>query len=535
MRNTWWFTRPKRDLVAVPHLLRVLANIAEGKVWATADKERELEYERQLEASRLKAQGIRRDQRGGGARTYRSWLKSLGLLYMDEDGRLWLTSAGEALVEGAPPLEIIKNQVLKYQFPAAFSVQGQSKVSRRFQVRPFVLLLQLLRDSRLGGYLDENEDIAKVVICHGTGNSDADSEALIERILTLRKHGDSSLETDYVQRYATKRQGQITFGELVKNHIDIANTAGNWLGYTQLVTRHGGEWRLSAQEDAQQEVDRVLEQLQSAPLIGDPEDEPKFQRRYGLKPGQKKDTRRQLGTSISRRGMVDNLVASAFYGLSGERPVTHLTPDIVQEVAGRVAVKYDDAERILRRIAPSGDVEYFLHEYSQMAFDSGKRAREFERATAAIFRDIFGLDAEHVGDKGRVPDVMVSSDEGGWSGIIDTKAYSNGYRLGISQQDRMVDYAQRFETYAMGRPPLRFFAYIVSDHKPTISRQIQDISRRVGTPGVAITARHIIEMVKRHRREPYTQEELVALFSKNRALDARDLGHPEAAKQPLQV
>lgn len=67
MRNTWWVTRPKRSLVSVPQCLFALANAAEGIPWKTSDKTIELEYERQLELGRLKAEGDRRDQ-GGEAR-----------------------------------------------------------------------------------------------------------------------------------------------------------------------------------------------------------------------------------------------------------------------------------------------------------------------------------------------------------------------------------------------------------------------------------------------------------------------------------
>jgi len=33
-----------------------------------------------------------------------------------------LTLAGEAILNGDSPVEVLKNQVLKYQFPSAFSV-----------------------------------------------------------------------------------------------------------------------------------------------------------------------------------------------------------------------------------------------------------------------------------------------------------------------------------------------------------------------------------------------------------------------------
>lgn len=170
-RNTWWVTRPKRSLPPVPRCLMAIALEAEGKVWKTTDKTTELTIEKNLELAGLKAKGKRRDQTGGGARTYRAWLKSLGLVFMDEDGKFWLTDAGEALVkQEMPPLTVLKKQVLDYQFPSAFTYKGQSAVDSRFKVRPFVFLLQLLLDERLEGYLNEKEEIGKIVIAHGVSN-----------------------------------------------------------------------------------------------------------------------------------------------------------------------------------------------------------------------------------------------------------------------------------------------------------------------------------------------------------------------------
>lgn len=167
--------------------IAVLSNAAEGKVWTTQGKKIELEYERNLELAELKAVGKRRDQGGGGARTYRAWLKSLGLVFMDDENRLQLTTAGAGLVQGEPPLEILTKQVLGYQFPSAFSYQRYSAVAPRFRVRPFIFLLQLLLDPRLGGYLIEKEDIAKIALCYGENNSQRCVDDVVERILEHRE------------------------------------------------------------------------------------------------------------------------------------------------------------------------------------------------------------------------------------------------------------------------------------------------------------------------------------------------------------
>ena len=205
MHNRWWVTRPKRDLLTVPLCLAVLAHHAQGRVWATPNKETELAIELGLEDAHLKRRGKRRDQKGGGARTYRAWMKSLGLLFMDEEGRLWLTSAGEALAKGEPPLDILKKQVLGYQFPSAYTFKGSTRVADRFRIRPFVFLLQLLLDDRLDGYLLESEEVAKIVIAYGETNSQKSVDEVVRLIQEHRLVGDAMLPDNYVEEFASSR------------------------------------------------------------------------------------------------------------------------------------------------------------------------------------------------------------------------------------------------------------------------------------------------------------------------------------------
>lgn len=112
--NMWWFTRPKRSLLSTPQALREFALLYEGRTWSSNGREVELSFEENLERAGIKGEGPRFDRTGGGARTYRAWLRSLGLFYQDKDKVCYLTDAGEALVKNdMPPFEIIKKQVLE--------------------------------------------------------------------------------------------------------------------------------------------------------------------------------------------------------------------------------------------------------------------------------------------------------------------------------------------------------------------------------------------------------------------------------------
>ena len=124
MLNHWWVTRPKRKLNSVPEVLSTFAELSLNQQWA-GQRTSHLSLEEALESAGLKRQGERRDQGGGGARTYKAWLASLGLIFTQESTKqIKLTLAGEAIMNGDSPLDVLKGQVLKYQFPSSFSFSG---------------------------------------------------------------------------------------------------------------------------------------------------------------------------------------------------------------------------------------------------------------------------------------------------------------------------------------------------------------------------------------------------------------------------
>ena len=170
MLNYWWVTRPKRKLDSVPEVLATFADISLNQEWQ-GQRGKQLAYEDALEKAGLKRIGLRRDQSGSGARTYQAWLESLGLIFHEEKTKkIRLTLAGEAIMNGESPVDILKCQVLKYQFPSAFSVSRGVQVSDRFKVHPFLFLLRLLIDSRIS-YLCQDE-IAKICAIEAENESE---------------------------------------------------------------------------------------------------------------------------------------------------------------------------------------------------------------------------------------------------------------------------------------------------------------------------------------------------------------------------
>lgn len=287
MLNYWWVTRPKRKLDSVPAVLACCASVARSCEWQ-GNTYTHLQFEEELEKRGLKRVGERKDQRGGGGRTYLVWLFSLGLVFIQETtGMVKLTLAGEAILSGDKPEEVLKNQVLKYQFPSPFSLSPSSKtrVAERFHIRPFKFLLKLLCDQRLECYLTQ-EEIGRIAAVEADNESKETYEKVIARILEYREDGIASLSDDFFTQYAPST-GKVNIVHPYSHLDDLANTLINWLDYTGLIVRTEGRVEISPGKES--EAASILGDNTS--LIDDAENQESFQRKYGLDLNHKEDLR----------------------------------------------------------------------------------------------------------------------------------------------------------------------------------------------------------------------------------------------------
>lgn len=286
MINYWWVTRPKRKLNSVPEVLTTFADISLNQEWQ-GQRDTHLNLEEALEDAGLKRVGERRDQTGGGARTYQAWIASLGLIFIQESTKqLKLTLAGEAIMNGDSPVAVLKSQILKYQFPSSFSTSRGVDVSLRFKIRPFRFLLRLLMDPAIG-YLTE-EEIAKVVITNAENETADCYRKVVNKILVFRNYGDRSLDADFFTKYAPKT-GTVNIAHPYSHLTDTANTFINWIEYTQLAKRDDDDKRLRVITEKTDEVKAILSVC--PPFIDRPTQHEYFQRKYGIDPKHQKDTR----------------------------------------------------------------------------------------------------------------------------------------------------------------------------------------------------------------------------------------------------
>lgn len=523
MINHWWVTRPKRKLNSVPEVLACCASYSLDNEWR-GNVYSHVAFEKALEDAGLKRVGERRDQRGGGGRTYFAWLSSLGLVFEHEATKqIKLTLAGEALLNGESPAEVLKWQVLKYQFPSPFSLSpksSKSRVSERFKIRPFRFLLQLLREPKLGCQLSQ-EEIARIVIVEAENESDQVYKYIVERILAYRDKGADILAKDFLVLYSSKVNYQNPYGHL----DDVANTIINWLEYTQLILRDQddqGRPFITIAPEKICEVDAILND--GSRMIERATDQEYFQRKYGLDAKHQKDTRNLLATkSVSAQMISEQMIRQAFLSEALKSPIYTISSELVSRIAHKTGIVLQQVEDTLLKLYPHGAIGSFMSEYYEMAFKGRDEATDFEKATVEIFSQSFGFKAQHVGPIGLTPDVLILSDSDGYQAIIDNKAYSK-YSITNDHYNRMVhNYIGAMSHYSNSPYGLAFFSYIAGGFGSNIGNQLNRISTDTGIPGSAVSVSNIIKMVERSQTNPYTHAEIRKIFSVNRLVGIEDL------------
>ena len=517
MLNYWWVTRPKRRLNSIPETLATFAEIALNKEWE-GQRGSHLSLEDALEEAGLKKTGQRRDQTGGGGRTYQAWLESLGLIFIQEKTeKIKLTLAGEAIMAGDSPVQVLTSQILKYQFPSAFSVSRGVQVASRFRIRPFRFMLRLLSDNRIECLSEE--ELAKIVIVEAENESDGCFERIVTRIQQFRSDGDACLDDDFSTKYASSRgiNPEHPFSHL----LDVANTLVNWMEYTQLARRDENRC-LRILPERQEEVNRIL--MVNPPFIPRPNEHEFFQRKYGIDPKHKKDTRDLTGAmNISPKIIAEQKIKNAFVFEALRSPITKISATLIDRICEQTGLNPHIVEDTLNRLYPHGAVGAFMTEYFEMAFKGREDATEFEKATVELFKESFGFEARHVGPIGLTPDVLLLSDSGGYQAIVDNKAYHQ-YSISNDHHNRMVhNYIEGLRNYSSSPFPLAFFSYIAGGFGPNISNQLRKITNATHVSGSAMGVSNMIKLVELNAKNPYSHQKIRDIFSCGRLIEMKDL------------
>jgi hypothetical protein len=513
--NHWFVTRPKRRLVLLVDALKAFMAVAQGEVWR-GNRALHLLYEDALETAGVKAPGERRDQRAGGGRTYAAWLYAYGLWFEDSDGRVWPTFAGQDLLEGRQPMDILLYQLLNFQYPSPYSQSKGVKIHDRFhRIFPFRFLLKLLLEPRLGGILRQRE-IGLYVITRAENERSYDR--IVEDIETDRTLGSSdanisALLGDGWQRHYTKR-GNV--GEL----YDVANTFICNLEFTGLIDRTDEPGTIKIR-DGKEDIVRTL--LSRQPTFLNSWDRPEvFQRKYGLGPHHLRDNRRFGQVRPITRGDAEaKKVVWTYYAITANEPLIQLDDRLYQRISEQTGVQLNRTREIIEGLGVAPSYEWFEERYIQLAYSGPEGAKAFEKSTAGIFGENgLGFKTEWIGTRPNSPDVLVLAipeNQDGYFGILDSKAYKDYNLPGDHQRRMFVEYIPRYRTlnYSGQTLQLKFFGYIAGGFQGDMASKLQRIADRSNVSGFAMSAKNVVKLVRKHRENPFTQEELLRIFNLN--------------------
>ncbi|WP_286076481.1 AlwI family type II restriction endonuclease [Parabacteroides goldsteinii] len=509
--NHWFVSRQKRQLTTLLPALIAFNDKCVGKVWP-GNRNLQLEFEDMLQKLDITNHGSLRarksEEGGGGIRTLMKQMQDLGLVFIeDESKKSRLTLISESLIKGDISfVEGMTLQLQRYQYPSATAYKGHGAIDPSFKVHPFQFLVRLLCDPRLENHLG-TEEIAYIVIHDAKTDSSPDFEKVVNSILSYRA-GDLSLVN------CKKSQ------EKYKSFYNIANTLLNYLYLTQFIDK--GHKSVSLRSGKEKEAKRFIQE--NPKFIPHPELKENYIRAYGKGTAAKDLRDFSKKNTLSRKDIEEARMRSEYVLLSLRTPITGITNKIVKEISQRTGLDEIKVDRFLRKTFPGGNIDDFFTSYRELSVMGTEGAKEFEEATCEIFRNIFGFKAIHVGPLGNTPDVYIESDEGKFCGIIDNKAYKNGYSISGDHKRVMEDvYIPDVKRYGGDLYPLAFFSYIAGSFGKNINSQILSIFNDTRIPGSAMPVDLFINLAVGYSKEDYSLSKVIEVFSVNREVTLNDL------------
>lgn len=507
--NHWFVSRQKRQLTTILSAVIAFSDVCVGNKWV-GNTELQLQFEDELQRRSITGHGNLRarktGQGGGGIRTLYKQLKDLGLVFIeDENGICRLTLIGEELVKGNVSfVDAMRLQLQKYQYPSAAVWSGSGSVDHSFKVHPFQFLFRLLRDSRLENKLTMEETYG-IVIHYANSDSDTCFENVVNKILEYRESG---AVPGFVEDTETK------------TYSNIANTFFNYISLTQYVDR--GLKTLMIRDGKEQDVDKFISTYNK--FVPFPELQENYQRAYG-RGNAAKDLRDFSKDAVLTKKEIDSArIRKEYVLLALKTPITGITPDIVEHIVDNTGIDEKTVEHFLIKNYPHGNIDDFFVSYKELAHMGTAGARDFEVATCEMFRKIFGMTAKHVGPIGNTPDVFVESDTSNYCGIIDNKAYKNGYSISGDHRRVMEDvYIPNYKQYGGTEKRLAFFMYIAGSFKKNIDSQLKEINDDMKVNGSAMPVDIFINLAQDYAGAGYTHNDLERIFSVNREVRLSDL------------
>ena len=507
-RQIWMFPRNKRRMPPLETALILRAIVVASKLGTTwgGDQEQQKKFTKMLEDYGLKKKGVQRDENPGGSRTYESQMSLLGLLFKDKKGQLHLTQAGEDMVAYEETAKTFEYQVLKAQFPSAYSLATGVGLDTSVRIRPFIFLLKLAADPEINGLSDK--DIVIPVVFGKNADSFENCKNLI---LRLRLEGPEAVIPDD-ESIRTSKTSNNTFEQRLSDIHDIANTFKNILESSGVADlRHiDGEPRLFPRPDILVRIPEI-DALPFIDFINLTKEQATFQ--YGKRLGAVKDNRR---TFMPERA--PELTTSS--GLIYQRFLDQVGLPFKQSDLDSFVTKTSLDFRLQRQQVLSAlepillNSEYYTgSKLLELSKGGLKSAEGFEKIVANIFEVDFGFQSEWTGRKSRkktggYADVFVVEIYRNVCGIIDTKSM-NSYDLPHDDVGKAtLTYIEAAkELYGSRDLELKFFGYVSHLIASGAQTRALDIYREKQVPVCLISAFGLNSM----RLDPVFQNQSAAV------------------------
>lgn len=515
-RNIWMFPRNIRrtDAWKVARILSLFdAAIREGK----SRKEVEKGFIQNLKKANLQTGRAleTRDKDPGDFRTYKTQLSCLGLIFENQTGKIDFTKAGRDILKGISPLKILQSQVLRHQYPSCYTLSSQVKIDQDIKLRPFVVILKLLLDKRLGGYLTNEESSIPAAV----GKIEHDHDEMVEKILELRA-GGSFME---ITRQDSLRTIRIAPGELKKEELmNIGNTFLNVLIGVRFIEKdesHPGPARYVMNPEHIDQVEKACQT--SFTPIRNPELNESFQRSYGAWDGKKDTENRDEAASDKTESALDSQIKAAFFKYQqehGMQIVGELTDQFVDEAKshyGFTVSQIKSALGPLLETARSDDEREFI----RISQGGTTTALAFEKKVHAIFAENFCVQSYHTGQRkrksgvGGFTDILLIFESPAGCVILDAKS-THKYELGVDDYRAMINYCQQYQELAEVTPgsPLLAAGFVSFSFSKGVPARLKSLSSEMNNlPLFAVTAPELLTWIKEGKKGLSILESLLGL------------------------
>jgi hypothetical protein len=480
-RQIWMFPRNKRRMppLETALILRAMVVASElGNIWG-GEQKKQNKFSQILEEYGLKKGGNQRDENSGGPRTYESQMSLLGLLFKDKDGKLNLTQAGEDLVAFNNTAKTFEYQVLKAQFPSAYSMSKGVGLNQNIKIRPFIFLLKLANDEELNGLADK--DMVVPVVFGKDANCFEICKTLIQK---LRIDGVESVIPDD-ETIRTSKTVNNSYERRLSDIHDIANTFKNILESSGLAGLRvvDGQTRVFPRHDIIEKISEI-DALPFVDFVNLPKEQATLQ--YGKRFGANRDTRRTFMPTKA-----PELLSSS--GLIYRRFLDEVSLPVSQAEIDEFAKTMSDEfkinrEQVINALEPIlvNTDQYTGSKLLDVSRGGVITAMAFEKSVEKIFKLDFGFETEWTGrthrkKTGGYMDVFVVETGRNLCGIIDTKSMKS-YDLPTQDMGKVItnyiDAAS--ELFGSRNLELKFVAYIshlIGSGAATRAKEIYDLKK----------------------------------------------------------